>query len=50
MMNIDFLGLFICIAGFVVGLGAVTVIDIHGFLGRKSKYWNPEKNQGWDNW
>lgn len=39
MMNIDFLGLFICIAGFVVGLGAVTVIDIHGFLGRKSKYW-----------
>lgn len=26
-------------AGFVVGLGAVTVIDIHGFLGRKSSYW-----------
>jgi hypothetical protein len=25
--------------GFIVGLGAVTVIDIHGFLGRKSKYW-----------
>ncbi len=26
-------------AGFIVGLGAVTVIDIHGFLGRKSSYW-----------
>lgn len=25
--------------GFVIGLGAVTVIDIHGFLGRKSSYW-----------
>jgi len=32
-------GLFIFIAGFVIGLGAVTVIDIHGFLGRKSSYW-----------
>lgn len=39
MMSIDFLGLFIFIAGFIIGLGAVTVIDIHGFLGRKSKYW-----------
>jgi len=28
-----------CMAGFVVGQGAVTVIDIHGFLGRKSSYW-----------
>lgn len=27
------------IAGFIIGLGAVTVIDIHGFLGRKSAYW-----------
>lgn len=27
------------IAGFIIGLGAVTVIDIHGFLGRKSVYW-----------
>lgn len=35
----DFLGLFIFIAGFIIGLGAVTVIDIHGFLGRKSNYW-----------
>lgn len=33
------IGLFILLAGFIIGLGAVTVIDIHGFLGRKSKYW-----------
>lgn len=38
-MILDFIGLFILIAGFIIGLGAVTVIDIHGFLGRKSKYW-----------
>lgn len=31
--------LFVTIAGFVIGLGAVTVIDIHGFLGRTSPYW-----------
>ena len=31
--------LFILLAGFVIGLGAVTVIDLHGFLGRKSSYW-----------
>lgn len=36
---LDALGLFIFITGFVIGLGAVTVIDIHGFLGRKSSYW-----------
>jgi hypothetical protein len=36
---IDFVGLFLLIAGFIIGLGAVTVIDIHGFLGRKSSYW-----------
>lgn len=35
----DVIGLFIFISGFVVGLGAVTVIDLHGFLGRKSHYW-----------
>ncbi len=35
----DSIGLFILLAGFVIGLGAVTVIDIHGFLGRKSNYW-----------
>jgi hypothetical protein len=39
MINLDFIGLFILLAGFVIGLGAVTVIDIHGFLGRKSSYW-----------
>lgn len=35
----DFVGLFVFISGFIIGLGAVTVIDIHGFLGRKSSYW-----------
>jgi hypothetical protein len=39
MMTLDFIGLFIFVAGFIIGLGAVTVIDIHGFLGRKSSYW-----------
>lgn len=38
-MILDFVGLFIFIAGFIIGLGSVTVIDIHGFLGRKSGYW-----------
>ena len=36
---LDVIGLFIFLAGFVIGLGAVTVIDIHGFLGRRSHYW-----------
>ncbi len=35
----DILGLFLFLTGFVIGLGAVTVVDIHGFLGRKSSYW-----------
>ena len=35
----DILGLFLFMAGFIIGLGAVTVIDLHGFLGRKSSYW-----------
>lgn len=35
----EFIGLFIMIAGFIIGLGAVTVIDLHGFFGRKSTYW-----------
>ena len=39
MITLNFIGLFLMIAGFVIGLGAVTVIDIHGFLGRKSSYW-----------
>ncbi|MEW6600938.1 MAG: hypothetical protein AB1499_08200 [Nitrospirota bacterium] len=36
---LDIIGIFIFIAGFIVGLGAVTVIDIHGALGRRSAYW-----------
>ncbi len=39
MISLDVIGLFILLAGFVIGLGAVMVIDIHGFLGRKSSYW-----------
>lgn len=35
----NFIGLLLLIAGFIIGLGAVTVIDLHGFLGRKSQYW-----------
>lgn len=38
-MNLDLIGLFVMLMGFVIGLGAVTVIDLHGFLGRKSSYW-----------
>ncbi len=33
------ISLFVTVAGFVIGLGAVNVIDIHGFLGRTSPYW-----------
>jgi len=29
----------IALAGYIVGLGAVTVIDLHGLLGRTSSYW-----------
>lgn len=36
---LDILGLFILLSGFIIGLGAVNVIDIHGFLGRRSSYW-----------
>jgi hypothetical protein len=36
---LDALGLYLFIAGFIIGLGAVTVIDMHGFLGRHSAYW-----------
>lgn len=36
---LDAVGLFLLLSGFVIGLGAVTVIDIHGFLGRRSSYW-----------
>lgn len=36
---ISVFGLFLFLAGFIVGLGAVTVIDLHGFLGIRSIYW-----------
>ena len=39
MISLDFIGFFVLMTGFIIGLGAVTVIDIHGFLGRKSSYW-----------
>lgn len=39
MITLDFIGLLIFLAGFIIGLGAVMVIDIHGFLGRRSNYW-----------
>lgn len=35
----DVPSIFLLLAGFIIGLGAVTVIDLLGFLGRKSKYW-----------
>ncbi|MFC1801901.1 hypothetical protein ACFLY7_00465 [Patescibacteria group bacterium] len=35
----EIFGLFILMAGFVIGLGAVTVIDTLGFLGINSTYW-----------
>lgn len=38
-MSLAFITLFVLLAGYIIGLGAVTVIDIHGFLGRKSAYW-----------
>lgn len=38
--SIEVIGLFIMLAGFVIGLGAVIVIDMHGFLGRRSLYWS----------
>jgi hypothetical protein len=35
----DFWGLFLFLAGLILGLGGVTVIDFHAFFGRKSEYW-----------
>lgn len=37
-MNVEFIGLFLFLAGFIVGLGAVTVIDTLGFCARNSTY------------
>lgn len=31
--------LFVLLAGLIIGLGAVTVIEFHGFLARHSSYW-----------
>ena len=39
-LTLDVVGLFIFLTGFIIGLGAVIVINIHGFLGRKSPYWS----------
>lgn len=36
---LNIVGLFIMMAGLIIGLGAVTVIDMHGFLARRSEYW-----------
>ncbi len=36
---LDFLGVFITLAGYILGLGGVTVIEFHAFLGRTSSYW-----------
>ena len=33
------LSLLLIFSGFIIGLGAVTVIDFHGFLAQKSSYW-----------
>lgn len=35
----NLLGIILIIVGYIVGLGAVTVIDTLGFLGRSSSYW-----------
>lgn len=37
---LDIIGLFLLIAGLIIGLGAVTVIDMLGVLGKKSHYWS----------
>ena len=34
-----FISYILLISGLIIGLGAVTVIDLHGFLGRNSSYW-----------
>lgn len=39
ILYMETLVLFITVAGFIIGLGAVTVIDTHGFFGRRSSYW-----------
>lgn len=38
-MLVEVISIFLLFTGLIIGLGAVTVIDIHGFLARKSSYW-----------
>jgi hypothetical protein len=38
-MVLDVVGLGLFVTGLIIGLGAATVIDVHGFLGRHSGYW-----------
>jgi len=38
-MSTQLIGNILSIIGLIIGLGAVTVIDIHGLLGQKSGYW-----------
>ena len=35
----EIIGMFFILAGLIIGLGAVTVIDWHGFLAIRSQYW-----------
>lgn len=35
----DVIGLFLMLSGFIIGLGAATVVDWLGILGMKSEYW-----------
>ncbi len=37
---LDFIGLYIYIAGLIFAMGALVIIETHGFFGRKSPYWN----------
>ncbi len=39
MLTAEFISKLFQLIGFIVGLGAVTVIDWHGFMGQKSVYW-----------
>ncbi len=36
---LDLIGLFLLLSGLIIGLGAVTVADMLGMLGKKSPYW-----------
>lgn len=39
IFDTNFIIFFFHLAGIIIGLGSVTVIDAMGFLSRKSKYW-----------